>query len=146
MNLRIVSWNCRRASAKHALWEYVEELAPDIAVLQEVRSLPARVLDAYDVKLARPITRKGNAQRFQSALLVRGRIGEPVVLKAELEWVNRELERFLGNLQAYRVRTDGTRQEFVVVCVYSPAWPVDRVRLEGADVSAVKLEQNRRCG
>jgi hypothetical protein len=81
----VVSWNCRRAAAEHPLWDYFEGLAPDIAMPQEVRSLPVRVLESFDVRLARPITRKGNAQRFQSALLVRGRILEPVELDAKLE-------------------------------------------------------------
>ena len=30
-----------------------------------------------------------------------------------------------------------------VICVYSPAWPVDRGRLAGIDVSGVRLKQNR---
>jgi exonuclease III len=139
--LRVVSWNCRRASAEHSLWTYFEELTPDIAVLQEVQSIPARVLEAYDVRLARPITRKGNPQRFQSVLLVRGQILEPVKLDAELDWVNRELERFAAGLMAFRVQVrDGPA--LTVIGVYSPAWPVDRERLQGMDVSSVKLKQN----
>ena len=141
MTFRVVTWNCRRAAAQHALWEYLAELAPDIAVLQEVRSLPAKLQEDYAARLVRPITRNGKPQQFETALLVRGEIGQPVPLVAELEWVNWELERFAGNLQAYRVEV-GSGMALTVVGVYSPAWPVDRARLEGLDVSSVKLDQN----
>ena len=32
---------------------------------------------------------------------------------------------------------------FKAICVYSPAWPVDRGRLSGVDVTAVRLPQSR---
>lgn len=139
--MRVISWNCRRATAEAPLWEYFEELAPDIAVLQEVAEVPARIREAYELRLATPVTQGGNQQRFQSALLVRGRIGEAVELTTELDWVNRELERFAAGLMSFRVEVAGG-QAVTVVGVYSPAWPVDRSRLEGTDVSSVKLTQN----
>jgi exonuclease III len=141
VTLRVVTWNCRRASAEHSLWDYFEELAPDMAVRQEVAGVPARVRETYELRLATPVTQGGNQQKFQSALLVRGRIGEAVELTTELDWVNRELERFAAGLMAFRVKVmDG--RALTVIGVYSPAWPVDRARLEGIDVGSVKLEQN----
>jgi len=141
MPLRIISWNCRRASAKHTLWSYFSELSPDIAVLQEVSAIPPSIRDAYDIRSATPPTRTGLKQRFQSAILVRGRIGEQVALRSDLEWANRELNHFAANLFAYRVIV-GDSPEMTVVGVYVPAWPVARQRLEGENLSSVKLVQN----
>ena len=123
------------------MWSYLQDLAPDIAVLQEVRSLPTWVQEAYDIRLATPVTRKGNAQRFESALLVRGRIGAPVPLVSEIEWVNREIERIAAGLMAFRVEP-ATEPMLTVIGVYSPAWPVDAARLKSVDAGAVKLTQN----
>ena len=50
MTRRILSWNCRRAGTdRHAAWEYFMELAPDIAVLQEVTGIPQYIRDKYEV-------------------------------------------------------------------------------------------------
>jgi hypothetical protein len=85
---RILSWNCRRAGSEHPAWNYFTELSPNIAVLQEVTGIPRRVRDSYDLRLATPQTKAGNPQRFQSAMLVRGTIGDPVPLQSEFSWVN----------------------------------------------------------
>lgn len=127
MTFRVITSNCRRPAAEHGLWDYFAELAPDIAILQEVRSLPDSLREKYAVRLVRPVTRSGSLQQFESALLVKGEIGQPVRLTTELEWVNRELERFSGNLQAYWAEV-GTGIALTVVSVYSPAWPVGASR------------------
>jgi exonuclease III len=141
MTLRVVSWNCRRASGTHALWKHFARMSPDIAVLQEVSALPDDLGAEYDIRTATPPTRSGNKQRFHSALLVRGTIGEAIELRSSEDWVNRELAHFAPNFLAFKVNVDGY-PSFVVIDVYAPAWPVERERLVGADVSRVKLTQN----
>ena len=141
MPARIVTWNCRRAGATHSAWDYLRELAPDVALLQEVTGIPQWVRSVYDIRLATPPTKADHPQRFQSAVLVRGQIGAPVVFGSAIPWVNEELERFRSNLIAYRVELEGV-PPVNVVCVYSPAWPVNRTRLEGVDLGGVKLTQN----
>jgi exonuclease III len=74
-------------------------------------------------------------------LLVRGEILEETSLRSATEWVDAELTHFATNLPLYRIRTS-TIPELMVVNVYSPAWPVDRGRLQGHDLAAVKLKQN----
>ena len=87
-------------------------------------------------------TGKGGApQRFGSALLVRGEIGDGLTLQSGHGWADAELARFAGNVFGNEVRLrSGTRLR--AVCVYSPAWPVGRDRLEGVDTSPVKLTLN----
>ncbi|MBD2465874.1 hypothetical protein H6G89_33330 [Oscillatoria sp. FACHB-1407] len=141
MPLRILSWNCRRASASNPLWKYLLELSPDIALLQEVSALPTGVSESYQVRSVVPLTKAGGQQRFHSVMLVRGAIAEPVLLRSGIEWVDTELQRFAGNLLSFRVAVDGF-MPLTVVGVYSPPWPVARDRLIGQDLSLVKLTQN----
>ncbi len=140
MPFRAVTWNCRGASNRPALWDYLVELSPDIAVLQEVSRLPESVRNSFAVREARPPGPSGRPQSFQSVLLVRGTIGEPVRLRTDLNWVNLELEYFAANLMAYQVQV-GSR-ELNVMGAYSPAWPLSRERLAGEDLSGVKLEHS----
>lgn len=139
--MRIISWNCRRASAAHPLWRYFSEISPDIAFLQEVTGLPAEITDHYDVRMAHTPTKAGQPQKFQSAMLVRGHIAESVPLTSRIPWANRELHHFGACLMAHHVKINGW-PELMAVCVYSPAWPVGRDRLLGEDLSMVKLTQN----
>jgi endonuclease/exonuclease/phosphatase family metal-dependent hydrolase len=55
--------------------------------------------------------------------------------------VNGELEYFSGNLVGCVVKPD-RHPTLNAVSVYSPAWPIDPVRLAGIDVLPVKLTQN----
>lgn len=141
MTLRVLCWNCRRAAASHQLWRYLAELTPDLALLQELSSVPEGLAASYEVRAATPRTRRGVPQRFQSVLMVRGQILERVPLQSGIDWVDAELDRFAGNLLAYRVVLPG-EAPLVVVAVYSPAWPVARERLAGVELASVKLDQN----
>lgn len=139
--MRVLTWNCRRASRRSPVWEHLREWAPDVALLQEVTSLPADLGSEYDVRFERATGKSGAPQRFGSALLVKGEIGEALPLRTGHAWADAELARFAGNVfrNEVRLRT-GARLD--AVCVYSPAWPVHRDRLEGVDTSAVKLTLN----
>lgn len=139
--MRVLTWNCRRASAQHPLWDYLVELAPDVALLQEVGALPERLLASFDSRLATPRTKDGRPQRFSSALLARGRIGNPVSLSSSHDWVDEQLKCFEGNVLSFEV-TLGAQERLTVVAVYSPAWPVSRSAYGKQDVAGVKLEQN----
>lgn len=141
MTLRVLSWNCRRASATHELWHYFAEISPDIAILQEVTGLPPHVLANYEVRAGTPPTRRGGLQRFQSMILVRGAIAEAVALATGLDWADSELNRFGANLLAFRVQVRNLTT-LTVVGVYAPAWPVSRDRLANHDVRPIKLTEN----
>jgi endonuclease/exonuclease/phosphatase family metal-dependent hydrolase len=140
--LRIITWNCWRASAgRSALWDYFTELDPDVALLQEVMSVPASVLARYSCQMERAVTKEGTPQRFSTAVLVKGQIGQPIAFRTSIDWIEVELRWFAGNLVARHVTPDNG-PTMRVVSVYNPAWEVDRARLKDLDVSSVRLIQN----
>ncbi len=139
---RILTWNCRQAKSSSPVWDYFQELSPDIALLQEVTSIPNSVAKGFDVVHRHATSKKGTPQRFGSAVLVRGNIQQELALQSPFDWVNQELTNFTGNLLAYRVLVPHVLP-LNIVGVYSPAWPVDRGRLAGIDVGSVKLILNR---
>lgn len=140
-NMRIVSWNCRRASAKSGVWDYLQELAPDVALLQEVCGIPAPMTDTWSILESRPIRRTGIPQAFSNIIMVRGNVGERIRLGNSRPWVQAELDRFSGNLLVAKVHP-ASSAPFVAVCGYCPAWPIDRQRLVGIDTTGVQLTQN----
>jgi hypothetical protein len=112
-----------------------------MALLQEVGTLPEAFRAGYDIRLAVPRTKAGRSQRFKSALLAKGTIGDAVPLSSSHGWVDEQLAYFSGNILAYEITLDGGRAITAVV-VYSPAWPVSKSAYGGADVTDVKLTQN----
>lgn len=140
--VKVITWNCRRATATSLLWNYFAEFSPDVALLQEVSAVPQAVSREYDVRFRYAVGKTGRTQRFGTALLVRGTIGRELPLSSPRDWVRAELAHFSGNLLAYNV-TLASGETLNAVSVYSPAWPVDRSRLEGVDVKPVKLVLNR---
>lgn len=139
--VKTLTWNCRRATQASQLWNYFTELSPDIALLQEVGSIPPALKHEYDFRFRYAVGKTGRPQRFGTALLVRGTIDDEIVLSSPYGWVRTELAHFSGNLLAYQI-TLASGQPLNAVNIYSPAWPIDRDRLKRFDVSAVKLVLN----
>jgi exonuclease III len=106
-----------------------------------VTAIPKSISANYEVAMHRAAGKKwGTCQKFYTAILVRGTIGAQIPLSSQWNWVNLEINHFKGNLLAYQVNV--LRQTFRVMSVYSPAWPVDPVRLREFDVNTIKLQQN----
>jgi exonuclease III len=140
--MRICCWNVRRATSRSAVWELFTDIAPDLALLQEVGGLPKSVADQYQVVM-KIAAGKRSPQRFRTAILVRGAVGTVgtrIRLSSCWDWVNQELQRFEGNLLAYWVSI-GDR-EYRVLSAYSPAWPLEAERLREVDVEPVRLRLN----
>lgn len=140
MKLKVLSWNVRRAKKESPVWELIAELNPDIITLQEVTSIPESIQDIYAVKSINAIYKDGQAQKFSTVILAKGEISA-LTLKSDLDWVNKELEFFKGNLVSATVEVPGYLP-INVISVYAPAWPIDDKRLENIDVSSVKLKQH----
>lgn len=140
-SLRVVSWNCRRASAESGVWSYLLGLEPDLALLQEVSGVPTSVKDRFSVQIQTPIGQSGEPQRFHTVTLLRGAFIGEKTLETPFEWANAELARFAGNVCAWEVEIES--YPLNIVNAYIPAWPVDRSRLAGIDTSSVRLTLNR---
>lgn len=139
--MRVVTWNCRRAKAASPVWDYIHSLNPDVAFLQEVCSVPDWVTENFAVLSKRAVRKTGAQQIFSNVIMVRGTIGPAVQLTSTLPWVRDELSLFSNNVFAVQIEPRCS-SPFVGVCVYSPAWPVDRKRLAAADVADVRLTRN----
>ena len=139
--MRIICWNVRRATKSSSVWGILNELNPDIALLQEVSSFPKDISKSFDIKFHKAVGKNGKTQRFGTAILVKGRIISELELTSEYEWVNHELKYFAGNLVSCIAIPQG-RQKLNIVSVYSPAWSVDPNRLKGIDVTQVRLKNN----
>lgn len=137
--MRVISWNCKGANRASALWPYLLRLAPDVALLQEVGSLPDEVSAVYraEVRVARGKT--GRPQRFSTAVLARCDF-EPLPIRSANPWVNDALDHFDGNVVGGRLHhASGT---FVAVSVYSPAWYINS-RWHLADTQGIGLALGR---
>ena len=137
-SLRVVAWNMRGAIASSASWNYLLELKPDVALLQDVRAVPTDITDCFSSVGLKASWKDGNPQLFSTFVLVRE--GECLSddLHGEAVWIDAELRFFAGNLISTRVQVGA--MDVRVVSVYSPAWPIDPKRLAGFDTSGVKLE------
>ncbi len=69
---RVVTWNCRRASLGSGLWDYLLELDPDVALLQDYGTIPDRVLQVYTHAANTKPLEGGRAPRHMSGVLVKG--------------------------------------------------------------------------
>lgn len=139
--MRVITWNLHGASNNSPVWQIILDLKPDIALLQEVGNMPESIEREFECLSRKAIYKTGRPQRFSTAILVRGKIINVINLTSEYQWVNNELDYFRGNLVSCVVQPIN-QKPINVVSVYSPPWPVDEARLEGIDVSHVKLKLN----
>ena len=140
--MKICVWNVHGATqSREDVWNYLLEFDADIVLLQEVGSIPDSVESVYSVLDRKAVRKNGQPQRFSTVVLVKGVIDNPIFFSTAHNWVNKELKRFGGNLVAAEV-TLVSGNKFRVLSAYSPAWPIDPERLEGVDVSGIKLSNN----
>lgn len=139
--MRVVTWNCRGAVAPSKVWNYLFALEPDVALLQEVGSVPDLTAKGYQL-VSRVAKRKdGKAQRFTTAVLSKTNAVTEFNLSSSIPWVQRELDWFRGNLVGCVIQL-GMYDRLHLVSVYSPAWAVDKSRIAEEDTSKVKLTLN----
>lgn len=139
--MRVITWNMKWATKTSAAWKILTNFNPDIVLLQEVGSIPAEIKKGFDILSKVAVKKTGTPQKFSTVVLVKGRIIKEIPLKSEYGWVNKELEFFKGNFISCVVRLQN-QEQINVVSVYSPAWPINKARLKGIDVSPVKLKLN----
>jgi hypothetical protein len=63
VEFRVLTWNCKGAVAKSGVWDYLLELSPDVALLQEVGAISANVLAEFECH-QQPATSEERGQVF----------------------------------------------------------------------------------
>lgn len=123
------------------MWDYLLELDPDVALLQEVGDVSPALRDSYACELVPAAWKHGERLKFSTGLLVRGEIMRTVSLTSSIAWLGDVLARFGVNLVGREVRPDAGLV-LTAISVHSPAWPVDQDLPEDLDTSAVRLSAN----
>ena len=149
-----MSWNCRRASSGSSLWDYLLELDPDVAMLQDFGTVPERILQNYvhAPNIAPRLSGHGEyapipltadrAAHHMTGVLLKGTSAGDLPLPAPVDWVARELETF-GEFFTAKAVTLHSGVTIKVLSVYSPAFAIDRVRMKEVDTTGIQLTQNR---
>ena len=83
----------------------------------------------------------GEKQIFGTAIAVKREILSEISLRSEIDWMDKGIDYFEGNLLGAVIKTKNGKQ-FNVVSAYSPAWAVDKKRLEGIDTTGIQLDGN----
>lgn len=138
--MKVLCWNVRRAAEHSPVWAILTEFDPDIALLQEVTSVPHEVAATYTVLAAHPTGQKAQPQRFHTVILTKGQLSPGVPLACSEPWADEELRRLEGNFLSAKVVSNNLRLN--VVSAYSPAWRISEERLAGVDLSKVRLPGN----
>ena len=121
--------------------EHLQELSPDIMLLQEVSSFPNWIENNYIYKYEKSSTKNNVKQIFGNLLAHNAKNMQEIELTTELAWVNKELKRFKGNLFSYNIKLNSNTLH--LISVYSPAWPLNSDLLKQEQIGSVKLTQNR---
>lgn len=139
---RILTWNCRRASTTSRLWDYLLELDPDVALLQDFGAVPEHVLQQYTHAPNTKALAGDGAPRHMTGVLFKGTGVADLPLPAPVDWVARELDTY-GEFFAAKEVTLHSGITLKVLSVYSLAFPIDRARMKEIDTTGVQLAQSR---
>ena len=140
--MRVITWNCRRSTKEKDIWKHLQELSPDIILLQEVSSFPNWIENNYIYKYEKSNTKNNTKQRFGNLLVHNGENMQEIKLLTELAWVNKEIKKFKGNLLSYKIKLKSNTLN--LISVYNPAWPLNNNLLNQEQISSVKLTQNKK--
>ncbi|MBT3281362.1 endonuclease/exonuclease/phosphatase family protein [Candidatus Woesearchaeota archaeon] len=86
--MRVISWNIKGANKDSLVWDLLLKHKPDIILLQEVGDIPEKIKKIFDILSRTAIRKNGNPQRFNTAVLARGKIIEEIKLESSHKWVN----------------------------------------------------------
>jgi hypothetical protein len=136
------------------LWDYLLELDPDVALLQDFGTVPERILQQYihASNIAPRLSEHGEyapkpltadrAPHHMTGVLLKGKSADDLPLPAPVDWVARELKTF-GEFFTAKAVTLHSGITLKVLSVYSPPFAIDRVRMKEIDTTGVQLTQNR---
>jgi exonuclease III len=123
------------------LWDYLLELDPDIALLQDFGALPDHVLEQYvhAPNIRAPVANR--APHHNTGLLLRNASAKDLPLPAPSDWVAGELENWQDHFTAKRVSLP-SGVALKILSVYSPAFPIDPARMQEVDTTGIQLTQS----
>jgi exonuclease III len=139
--MKVVSWNCNGATKENKIWNDLQELSPDILLLQEVTSFPFWIEENYIFKFQKAVTRNYNEQRFGNLLAYKGEYIKDIDLSTDLIWVNNEITKFKGNILTSVINFKALTLN--LICIYSPAWHLNKGLLKQEYIDSVKLLQSK---
>ncbi len=139
--MRVVSWNCKGATKENKIWNYLQNLSPDILLLQEVTSFPLWIEENYSFNYKKSITKNYNKQKFGNLLAYKGKYIKECNLTVDLMWVNDEIKKFKGNMSTSVINFKGIILN--LICIYSPAWHLNKSLLKQENIDSVKLSQSK---
>ena len=144
--MKVLTWNVNKASmSRSGVWKHLEQEDADIVLLQEATRVPDSILAHYHHNIHSKFPRffAGHSAGFQTVVLSKWAMSKKPFLTSELDWVNRiHADRYGWILGCEIVDDVGTR--FHVVSVHMPAFHVPWESLVGAEVSTIKLKNNRK--
>ena len=103
--------------------------------------VPEHINSRFACHELRAMGKTGKLQIFKTVILTKGQFCGELRLAAPEDWVADELLHFQGNIVAKQIRINKDLL-LNVISVYSPAWSIDRKRLENTDTTKVRLSQN----
>ena len=136
--MKVLIWNVNGATDTSRVWDYILEVDPDIALLQEVRLMPVNITTVYNQISLPGVKRDGGTQQFSTVVLAKKVELQPKSLSSSHTWVNKKLKQYDGNLTYVSVAISG--EVYNIVSVYSPAWELDTGDLTQEERDMVQLE------
>lgn len=131
----------KATSERIVSWKYLSDLNPDLALLQEVNSIPEFVKKEFACLYRKATNKNLQPQKFGTAILVKGKIVNSMSLVSKSNWVSEKLNVFAGNFVAIEaVLGNGFRTN--VISVYSPAWIINSAGLDEIERNELKLKNN----
>jgi exonuclease III len=127
-------------------WPLLRDLEPDVALIQEVRSVPDDVASSYQIVRRHAVRRSGQPQNFSTAILVNGSVDHELELSSPWPWVDTQLDKFDGIFVSASTKISDLKIN--VLSVHSPYWRIlsssELSLIEGSD--QVKRENNPHLG
>lgn len=140
--MRVVSWNLRKASANSGAWDLLLELDPDIALIQDARSMPETIRANYSIARDQTAYSPRSKDWSATAILSKGDIGPFRPLPAPTEWMRAALAEWRECFTTRNITLD-SGVWLNVMSVYSYAFPVPRHHWQDQDTDGIQLPMNR---
>lgn len=140
--MRVVVWNVRKASTHSPAWDYLLDLQPDVALIQDARLVPDKVRAVYEVATDQTAFHPRGVGQHLSAILAKGRIGPFQPLPVPTYWLRDAVAEWREYFTTRRIELE-SGEVLNAMSVYSLAVPVPRHHWQNQDTEGIQLPENR---